>query len=363
MSSPALETAPERALERLLEDGRARAARTDPTQLQLWETLTDATRGGKRFRPALVMAAYRALSDPLSDPLSDKDGGSSQDAAATVAAALELLHTAFVVHDDVIDGDDVRRGRLNVSGTYAAHARAAGAGEDEARELGRAAGILAGDLVLTTAVRAIATCGAAPEVVGRLLDLVDAALHTTACGELADVMHSLRLGTTTLADSLRMEEQKTSAYSFALPLQAGALLAGADETTVGWLGKAGRRMGIAFQLLDDLLGVFGDPSVTGKSATSDLRAAKQTPLLIHAATTPAWGRLRDLVGRELTDAELAEAQHLLVTAGSRRFVDDHIETEMAAAREILQELGLADDLLAAVASALPGAMTSKVVAA
>ncbi|WGL52602.1 polyprenyl synthetase family protein [Nocardioides sp. BP30] len=342
---------PEGALERLLEDGRERAARTDAAQVRLWEALTEATRGGKRFRPALVMAAHRAFTT--------QTAASSQESAATVAAAVELLHTAFVVHDDVIDGDDVRRGRLNVSGTYHAAARAAGASAAEARELGRAAGILAGDLALTTAVRAIAGCGAGSEVVDRLLDLVDAALHATACGELADVRHSLHLEATTLADSLRMEEQKTSVYSFALPLQAGALLAGADTATITQLGEAGRRMGVAFQLLDDLLGVFGDPTRTGKSATSDLRAGKQTPLLVHAATTSAWPRLRELVGRELTEAELAEAQHLLDAAGSRGFVEELVETEMARARRILEELGVAEGLLDAVAAALPAATTTK----
>lgn len=338
---------PERALERLLDDGRVRAARTGAAQTRLWEALTEATRGGKRFRPALLMAAHRAFAG--------ERAAAGQHAAAAVAAAIELLHTAFVVHDDVIDGDDVRRGRLNVSGTYDAEALAAGASVDQARELGRAAGILAGDLALATAVRAVATCGADPEVVERLLDLVDAALHTTACGELADVAQSLHLGTTTLADTLRMEEQKTSAYSFSLPLQAGALLAGADAAAVDRLGEAGRRLGLAFQLLDDLLGVFGDPVVTGKSATSDLRAAKQTPLLVHAATTSEWRRLRELVGRELSATGLAEAQQLLTASGSRRFVEDRAASEMAAARQILEELGIADDLLAAVAAALPEA--------
>ena len=86
-----------------------------------------------------------------------------------------------------------------------------------------------------------------------------------------------------------MEEQKTSAYSFSLPLQAGALLAGADEGTVARLGEAGRMLGVAFQLVDDLIGVFGDPRRTGKSATSDLRTRKQTPLLVHATDAPPRG--------------------------------------------------------------------------
>ena len=324
------------ALRRLLEEGRARAAATDPEHARLWEALAAATEGGKRFRPALVTAAHDAL------------GGARSDAAAQVGAAVELLHTAFVIHDDVIDGDDLRRGRLNVSGTFHAYALASGAAPDDANDFGRTAGILAGDLALTAAIRAVATCGAPAAVVHRLLDRFDAALHTTAAGELADVRLSLSVGTATLPESLTMAEQKTSDYSFALPLQAGALLAGAGDDVLAQLGEAGRMLGVAFQMVDDLLGVFGDPARTGKSATSDLRTRKQTPLLAHAQTTPEWDRIREYVGRDLTDAELTEVRVLLTTSGSRRFVEELAEGHLATAQAVVEQLGIPAELLASV---------------
>ena len=163
------------ALSRLLEAGRARAGVIDPEHARLWGALEAATEGGKRFRPALVLATHDAL------------GGTLEAAAAEVGAAVELLHTAFVIHDDVIDGDHLRRGRINVSGTFHDRALAAGAATEEAEGYGCAAAILAGDLALAASVRAIATCGAPTDVVHRLLDLFDGALHTTASGELADV--------------------------------------------------------------------------------------------------------------------------------------------------------------------------------
>nr|ANY57954.1 polyprenyl synthase [uncultured bacterium] len=324
------------ALRRLLDDGRTRAATIDPEHARLWEALAAATEGGKRFRPALVTAAHDAL------------GGTRSHAAVQVGAAVELLHTAFVIHDDVIDGDELRRGRLNVSGTYHAYALASGAASDEAGGFGRTAGILAGDLALAAAIRAVATCGAPTEVVHRLLDLFDAALHTTAAGELADVRLSLSVATASLTESLAMEERKTSAYSFALPLQAGAVLAGAHEATIRRLGEAGRMLGIAFQLIDDLLGVFGDPTRTGKSATSDLRTRKQTPLLAHASTTPEWERIRDHLGRDLTDAELTEARRLLTASGSRRFVEELAQAHLSGARAVVEELGIRTELLPTV---------------
>jgi geranylgeranyl diphosphate synthase type II len=259
---------------------------------------------------------------------------------------VELLHTAFVIHDDVIDGDEVRRGRLNVSGTFSADAVQNGATDDEAVDLGRTAGILAGDLALVAAIGAVATCGASTEVVHRLLDLFDEALHTTASGELADVRLSLGLGAGTLTESLTMEARKTGAYSFALPLQAGAVLAGADEDTVAGLGQAGRMLGIAFQLADDLLGVFGDPHLTGKSTTSDLRTRKLTPLLVHASSTAQWAQLQGYVGRELSHDELVECRRLLASSGSRRFVEELAETHRSTAQGMIEEMGIPGDLVA-----------------
>ncbi|MBC2933594.1 polyprenyl synthetase family protein [Nocardioides sp. zg-1228] len=326
-------TGTDEALARVLDDGRRRASAIDAHHALLWEALCAATEGGKRFRPALVVATHDAL------------GGECHDAAVEVGAAVELLHTALVIHDDVIDDDHVRRGRPNVSGTFRALAGVDGATSDVAAGYGLTAAILAGDLALAAAVRTVALSGAPAPVVGRLLDLFDGALHRTASGELADVRLALGLAPATLAQSLEMEAQKTSAYSFSLPLQAGAVLAGADAATTARLDDAGRALGIAFQLVDDLIGVFGDPARSGKSSTGDLRTRKQTPLLVHARTTPQWKQVSGYVGHDLTDAELDEARALLVESGSRRFVADLAERHLAQARTVLDGLGIPGDLL------------------
>ncbi len=323
----------DQALDRLLVEGRARAAAIDSDHARLWDALVTATKGGKRFRPALVTTTHEAL------------GGTSPRAAVEIGAAVELLHTAFVIHDDVIDGDHVRRGRPNVSGTFHNDALTSGASPDDADALGRTAGILAGDLALAAAIRAVATCGASPERTHRLLDLFDAALHVTAAGELADVRLSLNLAPASLSEALTVAEQKTSAYSFSLPFQAGAVLAGADEATISKLGEAGRVLGIAFQLFDDLLGAFGDPTRTGKSTTSDLRTGKQTPLLAHARSSPQWGQISTFVGRDLADSELDEVRRLLTTSGSRRFVEELAESHLDSARRALEQVNVHCDLL------------------
>jgi geranylgeranyl diphosphate synthase type II len=330
---------PDEALRRLLDDGQRRADAVGAEHARLWRSLVEATEGGKRFRPALVTAAHEALH------------GTDHDAAAVVGAAVELLHTAFVIHDDVIDGDDVRRGRLNVSGVFTEVAHAAGAAGADAGHFGRTAAILAGDLAIAGAIRAVATSPAATPTIHRLLDLFDHALHCTAAGELSDVRLALGVSSASLTEVLTMEEQKTSAYSFALPLQAGAILAGAGDDVVERLGEAGRMIGIAFQLADDVLGMFGDPAVTGKTAIGDLREGKQTPLLTHARTTPSWDLIAPHVGRrDVTEEDAAEVRNLVVEAGSRRFVEELASDYVAAALRTLDELGLPATFLAAVST-------------
>ncbi|SED29268.1 geranylgeranyl diphosphate synthase, type II [Nocardioides exalbidus] len=331
--TPSPRNGPDQALERVLAAGRRRAGAIDPHHALLWESLVRAAAGGKRFRPALLVATHDAL------------GGTAPGPAAEVAAAVELLHTAFVVHDDVIDADHVRRGRPNVSGTFRALARVDGAGAAGVDGYGLTAGVLAGDLAIAAAVRTVATCGAERGVVEHLLDLFDAALHATAAGELADVRLALGVSQASLAQSVEMEALKTGAYSFSLPLQAGAVLAGADASTVERLGRAGRAMGVAFQLADDLIGVFGDPARSGKSATCDLRTGKQTPLMVHARETLQWGRISSYLGRQLRDDELDEVRALLVESGSRDFVEDLADHYLEEARSVLRSAGLPVEIL------------------
>ncbi|MDX6301881.1 MAG: geranylgeranyl diphosphate synthase, type [Nocardioidaceae bacterium] len=323
---PTGEPTVETALSEILDRGAAIGTTLDPGYQRLWAELTAASRGGKRVRPALLEAGYRAW------------GGTDARAVSRLAAAIELMHTALVIHDDVIDGDERRRGRLNVSGWHAAQARERGTDPARAREYGAAAGILAGDLALTGALRAVATCPAPTSTVHRLLDLFDLALHATAAGELADVRLSLGVEAASVEETLLMAEHKTAVYSFALPLQAAAVLAEAPPAAVAAAGRTGRLLGTAFQLVDDLLGVFGDPTVTGKSRLSDLAAGKQTSLIVHARSTATWRLISRYVGDPaLTEEQAVTVRALLQASGSRAFV------EQLAARQARQAVAAAED--------------------
>ena len=179
-----------------------------------------------------------------------------------------------------------------------------------------------------------------------MLDLVDHALTQTASGELADVRYSTHGPVPSLADVLSTEERKTAVYSFALPMQLGAVLADADEDRVDALADVGRHLGLAFQLRDDLLGVFGDEQVTGKSATSDLREGKCTALIVHASRTPQWAVIEPHWGdRGLSPGAAAAVRQALEEAGSRAFVEALVSDYAAAATSSAVEVGLPRELV------------------
>lgn len=343
-----LDTTPpgvEFALSRFFADSRVRAAEYGGHYLALWDALEDAATGGKRVRPTLVLTAFSGL------------GGLDLGLAGQVAVSFELLHTAFVIHDDVIDRDLARRGVANISGRFTDRAFAHGAEPDQAAVWATAAGILAGDLALSEAHRILARLPIDGEMRLRLLDLLDRAVFVSAAGELADVTNALAQHPPGMDEVVATLDQKTAVYSFEAPLQAGAVLAAASEETITALGRFGRLVGIAFQLTDDLLGIFGDPAKTGKSASADLREGKQTALLAHARSVPGWQVMEPLVGkRDLTEREAQRARNHLESCGARRAVEllarDYAESAVAALDGCALPLELRQKLVSLAASSV-----------
>lgn len=297
-------------LARLFSLARKRAEPLGAAYAELWDSIEAATTGGKRFRPRMVFAAYEAL------------GGTDREAAAYVGAAFELLHTSLCVHDDVIDRDFVRRGLPNISGVFRNRALAAGADEAGSQHHGISAAVIAGDLALFNAYRLIDRSGVGDLTRGRLLEVMDEALFASAAGELIDIDFTLHPEAPHVDDILAMERLKTAVYSFEGPLQAGAILAGADEQTVATLGEFGREIGIAYQLVDDVLGVFGTEEETGKTTVGDLREGKRTVMIAYASSAPGWDERATLFGDPaLDDAGAARLRAHLVQSGARSFAE------------------------------------------
>ncbi|MEJ1814956.1 polyprenyl synthetase family protein [Clavibacter michiganensis] len=278
--------------------------------VKLWRTLESNTAGGKRFRPRMVMAAYDGL------------GGQDVQAAAHVGAAFEMLHTALIVHDDVIDRDFTRRGGPNVSGAYRDIATTQGLPQPLAEHRGMSAAVIAGDLALVNAYRLIDASGVRDLTRSHLMEILDDAVFASAAGELIDVEFSLTADVPSVDEILRMERLKTAVYSFEAPLQAGAVLAGASPAIVSALGDFGRDIGIAYQVVDDVLGVFGDEQETGKTNLGDLREGKRTVLIAHAVRSSEWGEISALVGKDdLSRGEAALVRSVLESSGARAYAE------------------------------------------
>ncbi|MBC7518180.1 MAG: polyprenyl synthetase family protein [Microbacteriaceae bacterium] len=309
-------------LDRFFSLAKNRAKAFGAEYVKLWEALECNTSGGKRFRPRMVMAAYEGL------------GGTDIHAAAYVGAAFELLHTALIVHDDVIDRDFSRRGIPNVSGSYRDIATTAGIPIPTAEHRGMSVAIIAGDLALFNSYRLIDRSGVTGEVREHLLEILDYALFASAAGELIDVDLSLTAGLPGVDEVLTMERLKTAVYTFESPLQAGAVLAGAPDVVVAALASYGREVGIAYQIVDDLLGVFGLETETGKTTLGDLREGKRTVLIAHATQTPEWSVIYPYIGKsDLSERDATLVRTALEVSGSRSFTErlarSHVDRALA----------------------------------
>ena len=303
---------------------RDRAAGVGPGFEALGDAIARAARGGKRFRPALVAASFRSFAA----------GEHDTPAVLSVATAFELLHTAFVVHDDVIDHDVVRRGVPNVAGEFRLRGRRSGADEQGAAQLGDAAAILAGDLLLHEAIRLVARADVEPPVRERLLALVDDAMFVSAAGELADVEHSVAPDCAPAEQIFDAAFNKTAVYSFQAPLQAGAVLAGASADAVRILGHAGGRLGLAFQLVDDLIGAFGTSEQAGRESGGDLREGKRTPLVALARESALWSDVdATLVLARTGPVAVQDARRALDASGAREQLRGVIDQTLSDVRD------------------------------
>lgn len=306
----------DRALHEFLTEQLARTMDHDERFRDLWHRMIDLSKGGKRVRPRAVLAAHRHL------------GGTRDDDALATAIAFELLHTALVIHDDIIDGDLERRGAPNLTARFADDAERHGVTPARSRSWGETMSLLGGDLLLTAAVRLVGELEAPRRVRAKVAELLDESIYEAASGEQADVAFGLGLDTPDWSAIRTMMERKTASYSFDAPLRAGAVLAGADDLVVRRLGAIGRSLGLLFQMRDDLLGVFGSPAETGKSASGDLREGKVTLLIAHAAGTPEWEAVAHLWGSpDLDEGGVGVLREALVASGARARLEREIEAQ------------------------------------
>ncbi len=309
---------------------------------RLWNLASQHVQGGKLVRPLLLLETFDAMSHTESIPTGERE------VAVSIAAAVEALHYAFLLHDDIIDGDVVRRGRPNLMGELenASADRALGEGAQHWAQTG---GILVGDLLLSASHQLFARADVPHATRLRLLDLLEHIVLETTAGEYADVGLSHGVITPDLSTVLAMTTRKTATYTFELPLRAAVILAGGSEDLESALSAAGAHLGLAYQLQDDLLSTFGDCTVHGKDPYSDLREGKQTAIVCFARMTSAWPSIEaDLGDPELSHATAERLRDLLRECGAERFVQGLIEEQLTAFYEVIAGRGSGDRVPAQV---------------
>lgn len=331
---PAARARVEWALERFFTARRQRAAAYGPEFSRLWDLAAEHSRGGKLLRPRLFVDALDAFECAAGAPgtIQAIDG----DTVDRLAAVLEVLHYAFLLHDDVIDGDLIRRHRPNLVGAVRDLHPAAPAGDS--LHWGTSAAILMGDLLLSSVVLECARLELPVAAHTRVLDLIDEAITETVAGEHLDVGLGDGAITPDLHTVMTMTTLKTATYSFALPLRLAAALIGAPSRVDEDLKEVGRRLGIAFQVQDDLLTMFGRHASHGKDALSDVREGKETVLVSYARTTERWNAISDLFGDPLIgEADAERVRSVVAESGARAFAEELIASELDAAARIVAE--------------------------
>ena len=258
--------------------------------------------GGKALRPTLTLVSAEAM-------------GAPPDAAVPEAAAVELVHNFSLLHDDVMDGDTTRRHRPTAWTVY-----------------GREAAILAGDSLLALAYDVLTAGGAAAGI-----GMLSAAVQDVLAGQHADLTFE-RQPEVSLAECVAMSRRKTASL-LGCACALGAMRGGGEPGQVAGLRDFGRELGLAFQHVDDLLGIWGDPAVTGKPVYSDLRNRKKSLPVVAAITaeSAAGRRFASLYRRSLplSDQDLAAAAELIDSAGGRAYSQEQADDLLSRALRAL----------------------------
>ncbi len=323
----------EHRLRTLLDAERARWSAVDADLDAPISCLADLVlAGGKRLRPAFCHWAFVGAGGDPTDPI-----------AVDAGAGFELLHAFALVHDDVMDGSDRRRGADTAHRTFQA-VHEAGGWRGEPRRFGEGVAILVGDLAFVYADLLLAD---APRAARDIYDELRVELNI---GQYLDVLGTAR-GGVGLATARRIASYKSGRYTVERPLHVGAALAGRFPELEPALSAYGDPLGEAFQLRDDVLGAFGDAEATGKPVGDDLREGKPTPILavaLERATGPAAALLDRVGDPTLTEEDIASLQQVIIDTGALREAEARIDELTTAAIDAASSAPLTDEAVHAL---------------
>nr|WP_211660979.1 polyprenyl synthetase family protein [Modestobacter muralis] len=334
-----LRAAVERALSTFLVEQRETLAGMAEELVPVADEVVAVASGGKRLRPAFAYWGWRGFAGASGAEVE------ADDAVLRAVAALELVHSSALVHDDVMDAADTRRGRPATHVGFADR-HGDGALHGDGAAFGIGAAILVGDLALVWSDELLRRSGISTAALARVRPVWDTMRTEVTAGQYLDLLRAAG-GLPGPAGALKVARFKSAGYTVQRPLQLGAALACAGPAAMDACSAIGLPLGEAFQLRDDVLGVFGDPAVTGKSVDDDLREGKRTLLvaLTEEATDDAG---RALLAATLGDsgadhAELDGVRALMTRSGALSRVEERIAEQTQAARAAIARAPIADD--------------------
>lgn len=292
----------------------------------LTESLSQMMASGKRLRPAFSYWGYRAA------------GGIDNEEILQASTALEFLQACALIHDDVMDDSDTRRGMPSSHRQFETLHRN-NSWQGDSKQFGIGGAILLGDLCLSWADELLMTSKFELDHLTNAKNLYDLMRTELLAGQYLDLLEQAK-SNASVENILQVITYKSAKYTIERPLHMGALLAGADARTLQTLSDYGLPLGVAFQLRDDILGVFGDEKITGKPAGDDLREGKRT-ILVATALSKTKGSDHELLKTSLGDkylsaSNISELQKILTDCGAVDEVEHLIEENRTAALQAIK---------------------------
>ena len=277
---------------------KALAKKIDPDLADILQVFQNYSKGGKKARGALTVLGYQA------------SGGKNLNAILSISCAIELFHNFLLIHDDVIDKDTKRRGKPTVNAVYA---------KNRGEHYGNSKAIIIGDVGAFLAYELFLSSGFSKERTLEAVRKLNEFLLKTGYGQLLDLDYDFKKEVT-WGDILKVRTYKTAYYTIVMPLTIGAILAGARQRETLAIEKYGIPVGIAFQLADDALGIFGSTKKTGKSNLSDIREGKKTFLYAKAlelSSPPEKRFLKRWYGASgVGEKQAGKVRRIIVSTGS-----------------------------------------------
>lgn len=335
MDAAWFQTNVEERMQQLLSDYRHRASRIASSSETLVTSIATLVEGGKRLRALLAWWGWQGAGGAADDPRIIDAG-----------VALELFQAAALIHDDILDRSDTRRGQSSVHKGFE-HLHDSNRWVQDGAHFGVSAGILAGDLALGLSEEIFSTTADATAFAAPARDAFHAMRFEVMTGQYLDILAEANIPddpSVALEQARTVLQYKSAHYSAVWPFELGGILAGADETTLRSYRDFSLPLGMAFQLGDDILGVFGDPERTGKPAGDDLLEGKRTELIAHALTAldrdDAEALNTFLMHPSTSAASVSQIQTLLESSGARATVEAEIERLGNQTRTALDHLGV-----------------------